>query len=160
MSYQYNNYYNYQQPVYTVYYVVVKKGDVYLAINHNNWENINSNYQYISLINQGCIYFWEGLATSPENAIELAKEFNSQEIIKLQQENKMLQDELNKRLQQGDVWSENPLVILGFNETDKPSPEKLKDRKKYLSNKLHPDRDGGSDFLMKLVNVACAKLGI
>ncbi|MBG6039222.1 hypothetical protein I5F12_14215 [Proteus cibarius] len=155
-----DNYYNGYQQTYLFHYIVVKKGDVYLAVAHNRWQNIGSNTQYISLINQGCIYWEEVDALNEENAISLAKEHESQYVTKLQLENESLKNELKKIKSEGGVWNQNPLVVMGFKETDAPSKEELKSRKKKLSNVCHPDKKDGSEFLMKLINTACKQLNI
>ncbi|WP_235409907.1 J domain-containing protein [Proteus terrae] len=147
-----NNFLQYQP-----YYIVVKKGDVYLAVAHYNGQGVWFNPTYALLNNQGFILQWQGYATSEENAISQAKECCHQ--AQLQSEIDRLKDELNKIKVGGGASNQNPLIVLGFKETDKPSPEELKARKNKLSKACHPDI-GGSEFLMKLINAAYEKLKI
>jgi hypothetical protein len=152
-NWQFGNNFSQYQP----YYTVVKKGDVYLAVAHYNGLGVWSNPIYALLDYQGFIPQWQGCAASEENAISQAKECCYQ--AQLQSEIDRLKDELNKIKVGGGAWNQNPLIVLGFKETDKPSPEDLKARKNKLSKACHPDI-GGSEFLMKLINAAYEKLKI
>ncbi len=148
---QQNNYFQQYLP----HYVVVKRDDMYLAIAHHDWQNVWNNTIYVFLNNQGFIHQWQGYAASEENAISQAKEYCYQ--FQLQSEIDRLKDELNKIKAGGEVYNQNPLIVLGFKETDSPSQQELKSRKRKLSQVCHPDKDG-SEFLMKLINAAYEKL--
>lgn len=144
-------------------YAVMKKNDVYVAV-HDVYNNLflgAYNEQYQDFLAQGFTPWRTYWAIDSKSAIEMAKEFDNQEIIRLQSEIQNLQSQITQ-LQQSrkndiDFNNLDPLTVLGFKSSETPTPEQLKTKKIKFSAALHSDK-GGSDFLMKLVNTALNKL--
>ncbi|MER3384898.1 J domain-containing protein [Pectobacterium aroidearum] len=159
MSWHGSNNFNYSTPPFFNHrYVVVKKGDVYVAVMDDNNYVADGFYHenYLDLINQGFVYWYVLFAQNSSSAIEQTKEYDRQEIYKLQEEIKKLR---NNKTNDGSLNTLDPYEVLGFSSGEKPSAEEIKIKKRKLSKVVHPDA-GGSLFLMKLINEACSKLGV
>lgn len=145
-------------------YVVLRKNKEFLAV----LSNPNTQWELGHYYDQGFAFFMEVSAFNANSAIEIAKQNESSEIVRLQAELSALRQEYQKLLTENGTLkfggrfgfssranSPSPLEILGF--SDRPDPEELKKRYRQLAQKLHPDK-GGNDFLMRLVNDAYEQL--
>jgi len=146
-------------------YIILKKEKNYLAV----IANPNSHWELGHYYDQGYVYFMEINAFNANSAIEQAKQSINSEFIKLKNEiehlhneNKRLLDE-NYKLRIGNQFNSftsinniKPLEVLGFKK--QPTKEELKNRYRSISQKIHPDKDNGSEFIMKLVNEAYEQL--
>ena len=140
-------------------HVVVKKGDIYLAVLDER-DDIYRGYlheQYQDLMSQGFVYWNTIFAENSKIAIEQAKVIEEQEINKLRERIRLLELERDNN-SRTDFSNVDPLEVLGFKIGSTPSIDEVKKRKIKLSKACHPDA-GGSSFLMKLINGACSKLG-
>ncbi|CZY10956.1 MULTISPECIES: J domain-containing protein [Enterobacter cloacae complex] len=139
-------------------YVVVKRGDVYVAVLdvRNDIYNGYLHEPYQDLMSQGFIYWNTIFAENSKIAIEQAKELEEQEINKLRERIRLLERESKSST---DISNLDPYEVLGFSRDAMPSKDQVKERKRKLSKVCHPDL-GGSSFLMKLINGACSKLGV
>lgn len=142
----------------------MKKEESYLAILTNQ----NTQWELGHYHDQGYVFIMEVSAFGANSAIEIAKQSEKSEIVKLQAELNSLRHEHQKILEENrnlkfnDQYVShtrnndiNPLDVLGF--IIKPEQSKLKKRYKELSQKYHPDK-GGSDFIMKLIQAAYTQL--
>ncbi len=145
-------------------YVVLKKNEDFLAV----LTNPNTQWELGHYYDQGYAFFMEVQAFSASAAIEVAKQNESSEIIKLQSELNALRQEYqslldeNNRLKFNNRFGYsfgannlNPLDVLGFSV--QPDQKELKKRYHKLAQKLHPDK-GGNDFLMQLIQNAFEQL--
>ena len=146
-------------------YIILKKENNYLAVIANN----NSDWELGHYYDQGYAYFMDIRAFNANSAIEQAKQSVNSELIKLKNEinhlyneNKRLRDE-NHNLKRGNQFNSStslhnikPLEVLGFKE--QPTKEELKNRYRSISQKIHPDKEDGSEFIMKLINEAYEQL--
>ncbi|MBF1802722.1 J domain-containing protein [Alloalcanivorax profundimaris] len=145
-------------------YVVLKKGEEYLAV----LTNPNTQWELGHYYDQGYAFCMDVPAFNASSAVEVVKQNEKSEIVRLQAQLKSLQHDYKKLMQEnqslrfGDRYGQassinaiNPLEVLGF--TSAPDQKDLKLRYKQLSLKLHPDK-GGSNFLMRLLNDAYAQL--
>lgn len=145
-------------------YVVLKKNKEFLAV----LTNPNTQWELGHYYDQGYAFFMEVQAFSANAAIEVAKQNESSEIIKLQSELNALRQEYQKLLSENNNLKSNhrfgysfgannlnPLDVLGFSE--QPDQEELKKRYRQLAQKFHPDKDG-SNFLMQLIQNAYEQL--
>ena len=141
-------------------YVVLKKNKEFLAV----LTNPNTQWELGHYYEQGFAFFMEASAFNANSAIEIAKQNESSEIIKLQAELNALRQEYQKILNENSNLkfnsrfgfsfgsnNLNPLEVLGFSA--RPDHEELKKRYKQLVQKLHPDK-GGNKLLMQLVQNA------
>lgn len=146
------------------YYVVLKKNQEFLAV----ITNYDTDWELGHYYDQGYAFLMEVSAFSARSAIEVAKQNENSEIIKLQaelnslrQENQKLLIEIsNIRYKNNSRYSSgtsniNPLDVLGFDSS--PGQEELKKRYKQLAQKFHPDKDG-NNFLMQLIDNAYKQL--
>jgi len=142
----------------------MKKEDSYLAI----LTNLNTQWELGHYYDQGYAFVMEVSAFGANTAVEIAKQSEKYEIVKLQAELNSLRQEYQKVIEEnrnlkfnGQYTSQtrnndmNPLEVLGF--TIMPEQEKLKRRYKELSQKYHPDK-GGSHLIMKLIQAAYVQL--
>lgn len=144
-------------------YVVLKRNKEFLAV----FTNPNTQWELGHYYDQGYAFFMEAQAFSASAAIEVAKQNESSEIIKLQfelnalrQEYQKLQNEnnslkFNNRFGYSFGANLNPLDILGF--SSQPNQDELKKRHRQLAQKFHPDKDG-NNFLMQLIQSAYEQL--
>lgn len=145
-------------------YVVLKKNKEFLAV----LTNPNTQWELGHYYDQGYAFFMEVQAFSASAAIEVAKQNESSEIIKLQSELNALRQEYQSLLDENNRLKFNnrfgysfgannlsPLDVLGFSA--QPDQEELKKRYRKLAQKLHPDK-GGNDFLMQLIQNAFEQL--
>lgn len=145
-------------------YVVLKKSKEFLAV----LTNPNTQWELGHYYDQGFAFFMEVSAFNASSAIEIAKQNESSEIIKLQAELHALRRDYQNLLNEngnlkfnnryGHSFGSNnlnPLDILGFSA--QPTSEELKKRYRQLAQKLHPDKDG-NNFLMQLVQNAYEQL--
>jgi len=145
-------------------YVVLKKNKEFLAV----LTNPNTQWELGHYYDQGFAFFMEVSAFSASSAIEIAKQNENSEIIKLQAELNALRQEYQKLLVENSNLklnnrfgfsygsnNLNPLDVLGFSV--KPDQDELKKRYRQLAQKLHPDKYG-SNFLMQLVQNAYEQL--
>jgi DnaJ-domain-containing protein 1 len=139
-------------------YVVLMKGKEFLAVLTNS----NTHWELGHYYEQEFAFFMEVSAFNASSAIEIAKQNETSEIVKLQaelsalrQENQNLLSE-NSRLKYQSRFGRNygtfdsgpsPFDILGFSSS--PNQEELKKRYRQLAQKLHPDR-GGTNLLMQM----------
>lgn len=146
-------------------YIILKKDKNYLAILTNpniQWE---LRHYYV----QGFAFFMEVSAFDANSAIEIAKQNENSEIIKLKAElnslNQKYEDLIteNRNLKYNNQFRShshinniNPLEVLGFES--QPNKSELKKRYRELSHKVHPDKEGGNNFLMGLINRAYEEL--
>ena len=145
-------------------YVVLKKNNEFLAVLTNQ----NTQWEFGHYYDQGFAFFMEVSAFNAKSAIEIAKQNESSEIVKLQAELSTLRQEYQRILNENNNMkfnnrfgfsfgsnNINPLDVLGF--ATQPSQDELKKRYKQLTQKLHPDKDG-SNFLMQLIQNAYEQL--
>lgn len=138
-------------------YAILKKGKEYLAI----FTNPNTQWELGHYYDQGYAFVMNASAFNANAAINIAKQNEGAEIIKLQAELDALKQDYQKILEENqslkfdssykyssNMNAINPLKILGFEK--QPTLDKLKTRYRELSQKLHPDK-GGSDYLFILV---------
>ncbi|KTB91581.1 hypothetical protein AO073_01525 [Pseudomonas syringae ICMP 11293] len=153
----YNRYFN---------YAVLKKNKEFLAI----LTNPNTQWELGHYYDQGYAFCMEAQAFSASAAIEVAKQNESSEIIKLQAELNALRQEYIKIQNENNSLkfnnrfgysfganNINPLEVLGF--TEQPTQDELKKRYKQLVQKLHPDKDG-STWIMQIIQSAYEQLKI
>ncbi|WP_313689402.1 J domain-containing protein [Achromobacter sp. JD417] len=147
-------------------YVVLKKNEDFLAVLTNS----NTQWELGHYHDQGYAFFMEVSAFSASAAIEVARQNENSEIIKLQSELNALRHEYKKLLSENSnlkfngrfgysfgANNLNPLEVLGF--TTQPNQEEIKKRYRQLAQKLHPDK-GGNNFLMQLIQNAYEQLNI
>ena len=145
-------------------YVVLKKGKEFLAV----LTNPNTQWELGHYHDQGYAFFMNVSAFSASAAIEVAKQNENSEIIKLQSELNALRQEHQNLLNENSSLkfnsrfgysfganNLNPLDVLGF--TAQPDKDELKKRYRQLAQKLHPDKDG-NNFLMQLIQNAYEQL--
>lgn len=145
-------------------YVVLKKNKEFLAV----LTNPNTQWELGHYYDQGYAFFMEAQAFSASAAIEVAKQNESSEIIKLQSELNTLRQEYQKLQSENNSLkfnkrfgysfganNLNPLDILGFSV--QPNQDELKKRYRQLAQKFHPDKDG-NNFLMQLIQNAYEQL--
>lgn len=145
-------------------YVVLKKQKEFLAV----LTNPNTQWELGHYYDQGYAFFMDVSAFSASAAIEVAKQNENSEIIKLQSELNALRQEHQKLLNEtinlkfntrfGRSFGANnlnPLDVLGF--TAQPDKDELKKRYRQLTQKFHPDKDG-NNFLMQLIQSAYEQL--
>lgn len=145
-------------------YVVLKKNKDFLAV----LTNPNTQWELGHYHDQGYAFFMEVRAFSASAAIEVARQNENSEIIKLQSELNTLRQEYQNLLNENSnlkfnsrfgysfgANNLNPLEVLGFNT--KPDQDELKKRYRQLAQKFHPDK-GGNNFLMQLIQNAYEQL--
>ena len=146
------------------FYVVLKKGKEFLAV----LTNTNTQWELGHYYEQGYAFVMDVSAFNASSAIEIAKNNENSEIVKIQAELSYLRQEHKKLLNENSnlrfnnrfghssgLQNLNPLSILGFDEPQNQT--ELKKRHRELSQKFHPDK-GGSKFLMQLINDAYEQL--
>lgn len=144
-------------------YIILKKNDEYLAV----LTNPNTQWELGHYYDQGFAFVMEMRAFNATSAIEIAKQNENSEIVKLraeldslrQEHQKILNENYNLKSNNGFGFSVgnniNPLDVLGF--STHPDKDTLRSRYKTFSQKFHPDKDG-SNFLMQLINSAYEQL--
>lgn len=145
-------------------YVVLKKGEEYLAV----LTNPNTQWELGHYYEQGYAFCMDVSAFNASSAVEVAKQNEKSEIVRLQAQLNSLQQDYQKLMQEnqslrfGNRYGQgssinaiNPLEVFGF--TSVPDQKELKSRFRQLSQKLHPDKEG-SNFLMHLINEAYEQL--
>lgn len=145
-------------------YVVLKRNKEFLAV----LTNPNTQWELGHYYDQGYAFFMEVSAFNANSAIEVAKQNESSEIVKLQAELNALRQEHQKILNENHnlkfnnrfsysfgANNINPLDVLGFDK--KPDNEELKKRYRQLAQKFHPDK-AGNNFLMQLIQNAYDQL--
>ncbi|KTC62405.1 J domain-containing protein [Pseudomonas savastanoi] len=147
-----------------LHYVVLKRNKEFLAV----ITNPNTQWELGHYYDQGYAFFMEAQAFSASAAIEVAKQNENSEIVKLQfelnalrQEHQKLQNEysnlkFNNRFGYSfGANNLNPLEVLGF--TVHPNQDELQKRHRQLVQKFHPDKDG-NNFLMQIIQNAYEQL--
>lgn len=147
-------------------YVVLKKNKEFLAV----FTNPNTQWELGHYYEQGYAFFMEVQAFNAKTAIELAKQNENSEIIKLQTELNILRQEYQKLLNENNkikfnnrfgnsfvANNLNPLDVFGFLE--QPSEEELKRRYRQFAQKFHPDKDG-SNLIMQIIKNAYDQLKV
>jgi len=145
-------------------YVVLKKNKDFLAV----LTNPNTQWELGHYHDQGYAFFMEVSAFSASAAIEVARQNENSELIKLQSELNTLRQEYQNLLNENSnlkfnsrfgysfgANNLNPLEVLGFNA--KPDQDELKKRYRQLAQKFHPDK-GGNNFLMQIIQNAYEQL--
>ncbi|MFT6908352.1 MAG: DnaJ-domain-containing protein 1 [Oleiphilaceae bacterium] len=145
-------------------YVVLKKGDEYLAV----LTNPNTQWELGHYYEQGYAFCMEVSAFNARSAVDVVKQNEKSEIVRLQAELNALQQDYQKLMQEnlslrfGNRFGRNssqnainPLEVFGFDAP--PDLKELKTRYRQLSQKFHPDK-GGSNFFMQLVHNAYEQL--
>ena len=145
-------------------YVILKKNKEFLAV----LTNPNTQWELGHYYDQGFALFTEVSSFSASSAIEIAKQTESSEIIRLQAELNVLRQEHQNLLNENSTYkfnnrygyffgsnNLNPLEVLGFSV--QPNQEELKKRYQQLAQKFHPDKDG-NNFLMQLITNAYEQL--
>lgn len=145
-------------------YAVLKNQNEFLAV----LTNPNTQWELGHYHDQGYAFFMNVSAFSANAAIEVAKQNENSEIIKLQSELNALRQEHQKLLNENSnlkfntrfgysfgANNLNPLDVLGF--TAQPDKDELTKRYRQLTQKFHPDKDG-NNFLMQLIQSAYEQL--
>lgn len=145
-------------------YVVLKKGGEYLAV----LTNPNTQWELGHYYDQGYAFCMDVSAFNASSAVNVAKQNEESEIVRLQAQLNSLQQDYQKLMQEnqslrfGNRYGQsssinaiNPLEVFGF--TSMPDKKELKARYRQLSQKFHPDKEG-SNFLMHLINEAYEQL--
>ncbi len=145
-------------------YTILRKGKEYLAL----LTNANTQWELGHYYDQGYAFVMNASAFNANAAIEIAKQNEGAEIVRLQAELDSLRQDYQKLIEENchlksnnpynpsfSFNQMNPLDVLGFEQ--KPTKDELKKRYKSISQKLHPDK-GGNQYLFVLVKNAYEQL--